>query len=288
MEDNTGTALGAAGPEPPASEPGPLSRWRWNLIPGFGRYRDWYRLEELRERANLLREEIGHLEKAKAAGQEEELSSFDRFVQGYRRSIYDEQLAEKRAELEALLPELRALEAKNPKAPPIRPPRPQKPAPGPRRLSRRRIAMALVPVVVAAGLAGVVMARARTGPEANPPPSYELAPVTRRPVREQGEMFFSRELEFTYKGGTVIISGEPPVTGQFWVDDKIVLTVTRPDGTVVTWEKMFNEGCYDNRAAPAQEITELFQPGPNRILVQLFDVCGTDVGTLNKVLLTEI
>ncbi len=113
--------------------------------------------------------------------------------------------------------------------------------------------------------------------------------MTRRPVREVGELFFSRELDFTYKGGQVIISGEPQVTGQFWVDDKIVLYVTNPDGTTQTWEKSFNANCLnENQSAPPQDITELFKPGVNKIKVELWDVCGANVGTLNQVLLTEI
>jgi hypothetical protein len=261
---------------------------RWSLIPGINRYRDWYRLEELRRRVELLRAEIGHIEKARVAGQGEQLSSFDRFVQGYRHNIYDDQLGVKQSELETLLPELNALEAKQPKAPPARPPKSPRPEAAPRQRGPiRRIAMVSVPLFAVVA-AAIVLTRPGSPPEPKLPEPTELAPVTRRPMREPGELFFTREVPFTYQGGRVIISGEPQVTGQFWVDDKIVLTVTAPDGSVAAWEKTFNENCTSNRAAPAEDITGLFKPGPNRILVEMFDVCGADVGTLNKVLLTEI
>jgi hypothetical protein len=257
----------------------------------MNRYRDWYRLEELRRRVELLRSEISHLEKARVAGQGEELSSFDRFVQGYRHNIYDDQLGAKKTELETLLPELNALEAKQPKAPPTRPPKPARPeAAVPRSAPIRRIALLVVPLVaVTLAMAAVFVTRAGPPPPPTYPPPDELAPVIRRPVREPGELFYSREAPFTYKGGRVIISGEPQVTGSFWVDDKIILTVTAPDGTVSTWEKVFNNNCGTyNAQAPAEDISDLFKPGVNRVLVEMFDICGADVGTLNKILLTEI
>jgi hypothetical protein len=234
---------------------------------------------------DLLRGEIQHLEKARVAGQNEDLSSFDRFVQGYRHTIYDDQLVAKKAELEAALPVLEALEQKDPKPPPIRPAR--QPRAGPRKpLPIRRVAIILAPLLLL-GLVAVGVARNQGRPEDSYRP-FELAPVTRRPMREPGEKFFTREVPVLYAGGQMIISGEPPVTGQFWVDDKITLTVTHPDGSVASWEKIFNNNCFDNRAAPPEDITHLFRRGENKVLVEMFDVCGADVGTLNKVLLTEI
>jgi hypothetical protein len=222
---------------------------------------------------------------ARAAGSDEDLSSFDRFVHSYRHTMFDDQLVAKRAELETLLPELQALEAKNPKAPP--PPKPPRERPILPPINRRKVAMAAV--AIAALWIVVPRVAARLMEPKPPPPPVELAPVTRRPVREVGELFFSREVEMTYKGGQVIISGEPQVTGQFWVDDKIVLYVTHPDDTVQTWEKSFNEACRNqNQTAPPQDITNLFAPGVNKIKVEMWDVCGAQVGTLNQVLLTEI
>jgi hypothetical protein len=148
--------------------------------------------------------------------------------------------------------------------------------------------MIVVPIVALLIIVPRVAARFQPPPPPIYPPPVELAPVTRRPVREVGELFFSRELDFPYKGGQVIISGEPQVTGQFWVDDKIVIYVTNPDGSTKSWDKIFNVNCFDNRTAPAQDITELFKPGVNKIKVEMWDVCGANVGTLNKVLLTEI
>jgi hypothetical protein len=242
----------------------------------------------MRQKIDLLRAEIDHLEKARTAGQQEDLTSFDRFVQGYRHTIYDDQLATKKAELEGLLPQLSALEAKNPKAPPVRLPKPKKAPTDRRPIDRRKAAIIGGPLALIVLLGGILVARlgSQSGPAL--PEPVELAPVTRRPIRERGELFWSREVDFNYKGGAVIISGEPQITGPFWVDDKVVLTVTRPDGSSVVWEKVFNVDCFDNRTAPPQVITELFQPGLNKIKVEMFDLCGADVGTLNKVLLTEM
>jgi hypothetical protein len=183
---------------------------------------------------------------------------------------------------------LNALEAKNPKAPPVRPPKgTQAEHAGRRPMQSRRIALLVVPLIAMA-IAALIVTRAASPPPPKLPEPTEVAPVIRRPMREPGELFFSREIPFTYKGGRVIISGEPQVTGPFWVDDKIVLTVTAPDGTISTWSKTFNDNCTSNLSAPAEDITDLFKPGLNHILVEMFDVCGADVGTLNKVLLTEV
>ncbi len=210
-------------------------------------------------------------------------------MQNYRHNVYDDQLEAKKAELEVLLPQLQELEAKNPKAPPVRPPKPANAAPARPPINWKKVAMIAVPVVALLILVPRVAARFQPPPPPIYPPPVELAPVTRRDVREVGELFYTKELDFPYKGGTVIISGEPQVTGQFWVDDKIILYVTRPDATTQTWEKSFNEACRNqNQSAPPQDITSLFARGVNKIKVEMWDVCGAQVGTLNKVLLTEI
>ncbi|MCL5959431.1 MAG: DUF11 domain-containing protein, partial [Chloroflexi bacterium] len=69
-------------------------------------------------------------------------------------------------------------------------------------------------------------------------------------------------------------SGDPAPTGSFSVDDAMVLTVTRPDGSVVTWSRVFEVGCYAVYPSGPVDITSLFRAGVNTVSIRLYDVCG--------------
>jgi len=117
--------------------------------------------------------------------------------------------------------------------------------------------------------------------------SVQLAPQMGGPVRQRGETFFTNQVQFTYQSGQVILSGDPPPTNLFAVDDAMTLTVTRPDGTSATWSHVFEVGCYTINPLAPVDITNLFHTGVNVVSVRLYDVCGVSEGTANAIFLTN-
>jgi hypothetical protein len=112
----------------------------------------------------------------------------------------------------------------------------------------------------------------------------EVSPyIASSAVEYPGATFFTREVEFTFNGGQVIVSGDPPPGGAFSVDDGMQMSVTHPDGSVVTWRRDFNRGCVSNIPALAEDVTNLFQPGLNRVTVTLYDTCGGLKGTTSPI-----
>jgi hypothetical protein len=233
-----------------------------------------------------LRTEIDLLEQSRRetarTGEPGDPVAFDRFVRRLRSSMTDEELVTKREQIESLaarvaelqreFPDLAEEEAKEP-------------------FDRRKV---LVPLAGAVGVLvggsvifGVVALLMNT---IFAPPSREvireLAPLINRAVTESGETIFANEFEFPYRGGTVMLSGDPPQDTEFGVDDRLIMTVTRPDGTTQIWDRTFNQDCMQNGYLPAQDVTSLFQEGVNTVSVSITDVCGSTVGTLGRVMLS--
>lgn len=116
--------------------------------------------------------------------------------------------------------------------------------------------------------------------------TLDLAPDERRRVKQRGETFLTKDYQVPYTAGPVILSGAPPPTTPFGVDDYLLIIVRRPDGTTARWERIFNPACVENDVIPPQDISSLFQPGLNRITMTISDLCGFNVGTLGRVLLS--
>jgi len=114
----------------------------------------------------------------------------------------------------------------------------------------------------------------------------QLAPLMGGPVRQIGETYYSNQVQITYQSGQVILSGDPPPINLFAVDDGMILTVTRPDGTTASWSHVFEVGCYTINPLAPVDITNLFQPGVNLVSVSLYDICGFSEGTANAIFLT--
>jgi len=114
----------------------------------------------------------------------------------------------------------------------------------------------------------------------------ELAPAIHEPVGEPGESFFTRMMSVSYSDARVFLSGQP-YPSEFAVDDRIEITVTRPDGSTSTWARTFNEDCVVNRPLAPQDITDLFAPGQNTVTVLLYDICGATRGTSGPLLLSN-
>ena len=249
-----------------------------------------------------MRSEIEHL-KADIARIEQEIagatgsddpSTVYRYVKRLRTSMAQEELTGKQARLETLVAEASQLEAELPeelRGPPPPPPPWREPR---RRLTQVVLVGAVVAIIAVGGIGGLVASGALSRIGAPPPtpeppklvPIEFLPEITTRQALVRGETFLTREVVVNYTGGVAILSGEPPPDGQFWIDDTIVLTVRRPDGSTVTWRRDFNSECLANRPLPPQDISELFLPGRNVVLISLMDSCGAFVGSSGRVSLS--
>ena len=223
----------------------------------------------------------------------EELGSVYKYVKSLRSSMATEELTTRKTRLAKIVEEAKELEAAFPNLPP-------RPAPKPRKVRRpiRRppfavlVGAGVVVIVVALGglFASGVISLGRGSGGATVVPGFStvefLPRMVSRPAAQQGETFYNRDLDFNYSGGTVILSGEPPPQGEFWVDDAISISVRRPDGSTAAWRQDFNAGCFKNQPLPPQDVTHLFLPGSNVVSITLFDVCGANVGTSGPITLS--
>jgi hypothetical protein len=90
-----------------------------------------------------------------------------------------------------------------------------------------------------------------------------------------GEIFFDKTVDVTFTGGTLLLSDEPDGTGSVFVDDELIMTVTRPDLTTVTLDHDYSTGCAGRIThTDPQDVTALFQPGVNHVRVQFKNTCG--------------
>lgn len=99
----------------------------------------------------------------------------------------------------------------------------------------------------------------------------------RRYTAAAGAVFFDRTVDFDYTAGTVVLSSESDGSGEIFVDDEIIVDVTRPDTTTVTFNHDYSGGCSGQitHTAPA-DVTSLFQPGTNHVRVRFKNTCGAN------------
>jgi len=99
----------------------------------------------------------------------------------------------------------------------------------------------------------------------------------RRYPAAEGEVFFDRTVPFDYTGGTVVLSQDPDGTGDVFVDDELIMTVTRPDQTTVVFDQDYSNGCSGQiiHGGP-HDVTSLFQVGLNSVRVQFKNTCGAN------------
>jgi len=103
------------------------------------------------------------------------------------------------------------------------------------------------------------------------------AGIPSTPVKKQGENFFKTTFSFGYQQGKVMLSGAADGTGTFYVDDVITVHVVRPDGTKQSYSYDFSGGCQDAYPLNPVDLSDMFQPGVNKVTVTLADRCGTVV-----------
>ena len=253
------------------------------LMPLFRQSPDRREYDEVQRQIGHLEDEIAILsglqrdqEVAGAA-----TSSVDRSLKHLRASLAGTELVSKREQLQALQERRTQLLSRNPDlAKPLPPPKP------PSQNDRRRTVIVLSIVAITIAAAGAAATgKLRVQPSIRSSVTM-IAPTIQQRVTQRGEQFYSQAFNIVYEGGTVTISGDPAPTGTFSVDDRIALSVARPDKTTATWEHLFNEDCQSNRPDQPEDLTSLFQIGVNVVTVSLYDVCGTAEGTLGPVLLS--
>jgi hypothetical protein len=92
-----------------------------------------------------------------------------------------------------------------------------------------------------------------------------------------GEIFFDKTVDFTFTGGSVLLSQDPDGTGDVFVDDEIIMTVTHPDLTTATLDHDYSTGCSGRIThTDPQDVTALFQPGVNHVRTQFKNTCGAN------------
>lgn len=103
-------------------------------------------------------------------------------------------------------------------------------------------------------------------------PSTDQAVKFRKP-------FFQASFAFDYRGGLALLSSREDGTGATLVDDRLRVTVLRPDGTEVSFQiNYFNAQCAGQIEQEPLDLSSYFQNGRNLVTVELWDACATAVG----------
>lgn len=149
------------------------------------------------------------------------------------------------------------------------------------RRGRRYLKTTGILAVMATLVGGVLLALNPNGGAEAAQPNSQLvsAAIAPQPVGQQGEVFFDRTFPLILNnGGTVRIGANPDGSGAIAVDDRIIVTVTRQNGSQDSLSHTFADGtCQTITPAGPLNITPLLLPGNNVVRVQYADVCGTGV-----------
>ena len=115
----------------------------------------------------------------------------------------------------------------------------------------------------------------------SPPSPLRIAAASDRPVRAQGEVFFTKDLQVLFGGFRVVLSSTQDGTGNIVVDDGIEIAIIRPDGTTRPYSQDFSGACTFGAptATGPRDLTSLFAEGTNSVRVTMRDRCGTAVGS---------
>ena len=113
--------------------------------------------------------------------------------------------------------------------------------------------------------------------------------IAEKPVSQAGETFATYTESVKYSAGqTVTLASDPKGTavytidgysGNVYVDDAMDITVTHADGTMTNWTNESTFECFGLYPSGPLNISELFQPGQNKVRISLRDECGTDEGS---------
>lgn len=89
--------------------------------------------------------------------------------------------------------------------------------------------------------------------------------------------FLTKIFDINYEGGQFIVSSSPDGTGSTYVDDGMRITSHYPGGGYLAWGHIYvNGGVCGNigHYLGPTDITPLFRPGANHVVVELADICG--------------
>lgn len=103
---------------------------------------------------------------------------------------------------------------------------------------------------------------------------------------ELGRKSFVNDLAVYFKeGDQVTLSSLPGGTGYMLVDNLLVIRVIAPDGTPSESSFDFNPLClWWWWTLPPLDITSLFQPGKNKVILELYNTCGFPLSSWGIVL----
>lgn len=135
-------------------------------------------------------------------------------------------------------------------------------------------------VTVAAAAAAVLLGTQLPGAAAGAPATLTLQVV---PPRNQitavdGEVFYEGSflVRVPSTAPAYVFLGGSAKGGDFWVDDSMVVTVTKPNGeqTVLS----FDNGCGGRKSTPEMDLSAALAPGANNVSIVLKDTCGAMEG----------
>jgi hypothetical protein len=125
--------------------------------------------------------------------------------------------------------------------------------------------------------AGFVLAPRSADGATNP---LHVATYLDQPVTSRGQTFYSADFYIDRTGNNITVAGSADGTSNFYVDDLLAVTVTHPDGTVLSTTIDDSNGCTADTilTTPPTNIARFLQFGVNKVHVTFRDACGGNYG----------
>lgn len=101
------------------------------------------------------------------------------------------------------------------------------------------------------------------------------------PESRPGEVVARQQFTVDYRGGPVVLAGDPSGKAGMLVNDELRLDIAHPDGSTVQFRHNFGEasGCQRDDPVGPQDLTSYFVPGTNVVTLTIVGGCnGGDVG----------
>jgi hypothetical protein len=141
------------------------------------------------------------------------------------------------------------------------------------RLFRASAGAALLTATALAGFAG----SASAAPQRN---YHQVASASDQVVTTAGQTWDNEDLYIERTGDSITLSGSRDGTADFYVDDLLKVTVTHPDGTVLSTTFDDSNGCTADTILTTHpmNIARYLQWGLNKVHLTFSDACGGDYG----------
>jgi hypothetical protein len=110
--------------------------------------------------------------------------------------------------------------------------------------------------------------------------TFQLASYLDQPVTQRGQTFYSASFYIDRTGDNITVAGSADGTASFYVDDLLRVTVTHPDGVVLSTTIDDSNGCTADRVltTPPTNIARYLRFGVNKVQVTFSDACGGAYG----------